>query len=190
MYYCWLLQGDRTLNIGDTALFQAGNAPPFIQILRKVTVEKEDRLKYKVMAPPSRASGYYCELCDRALVLGANLEEHKVGAIHRGLMEASGKMTRCQLQVFREELKVGRRKQKLSAKRAILEALRELVEPSNWCVPFFFSIVFYRGFFSFYRAFFYFLSFLFLFCLLLHDWVCDQKLYQPTFSPSRVGTRA
>jgi hypothetical protein len=32
------------------------------------------------------------------------------------LMEAFGKMTRCQLQVFREDLKVGRRKQKLPAK--------------------------------------------------------------------------
>ncbi|CAK9225003.1 unnamed protein product [Sphagnum troendelagicum] len=77
------------------------------------------------MAPPSRASSYYCELCDRTLVPSANLEEHKVEAIHRGLMEASGKMTRCQLQLFREDLKVGRRKQKLPAKRAILEALRK-----------------------------------------------------------------
>jgi hypothetical protein len=112
-----------------------------------VTVEKEDQLKYKVMAPSSRASGYYCELYNRTLVPGANLEEHKVGAIHRGLMEAFGKMTRCQLQVFREELKVGRRKQKLPTKRAILEALREPMEPSNWCVPFFLSIVFYQVFF-------------------------------------------
>ncbi|CAM6074878.1 unnamed protein product [Sphagnum tenellum] len=84
------------------------------------------------MAPPSRALGHYCELCDRMLVPGANLEEHKAGAIHRGLTEASGKMTKHQLQAFREELKVGRRKQKLPAKRAILEALREPVEPSNW----------------------------------------------------------
>jgi hypothetical protein len=161
MYYCWLLQGDRTLNIGDTALFQAGNTPPFIRILREVTVEKEDLVKYKVMAPPSRASGYYCELCDRTLVLGANLQEHKVEAIHRGLMEASKKMTRCQLQVFQEELKVGRRKQKLPVKQAILEALREPVEPSNWCVPFFLSIVFYWVFFLFFELFF--------FCLLPHD---------------------
>jgi hypothetical protein len=48
VYYCWLLQGDRTVNIGDTALFQAGNAPPFIGILRKVTVEKEDQVKLSV----------------------------------------------------------------------------------------------------------------------------------------------
>jgi hypothetical protein len=80
-------------------------------------------------------------------------------------MEASGKMTRSQLQVFREELKVGRRKQKLPAKQAILEALREPVEPSNWCVPFFLSIVFYRVFFSFYRAFLIFLFVLFNFFL-------------------------
>jgi hypothetical protein len=53
------------------------------------------------------------------------------------LMEASGKMTRCQLQVFREDLKVGRCKQKLPAKRTILEALREPVEPNDCCVPFF-----------------------------------------------------
>jgi hypothetical protein len=53
-----------------------------------MTVEKEDPVKYKVMAPPSRASGYYCDICDRTLVPGANLQEHKVGTIHRGLMEA------------------------------------------------------------------------------------------------------
>ncbi|CAN5976312.1 unnamed protein product [Sphagnum jensenii] len=57
------------------------------------------------MAPPSRVSSYYYELCDKTLVPGANLEEHKVGAIHQGLLEAFGKMTRCQLQVFREDLK-------------------------------------------------------------------------------------
>ncbi len=87
--------------------------------------------KYTAMAPPSRASSYYCELCDRTFVPGGNLEEHKLGAIHRSLLEASGKMTRCQLEVFRKDLKVGRRKQKLLAKRAILEALQELMEPSN-----------------------------------------------------------
>ncbi|CAN5973483.1 unnamed protein product [Sphagnum jensenii] len=65
------------------------------------------------MAPPNRASNYYCELCDRTLAPGANLEEHKVGAIHRRLMEAFGKMMRCELQMFRKDLKVGRRKQKL-----------------------------------------------------------------------------
>jgi hypothetical protein len=82
------------------------------------------------------------------------------------LLEASGKMTRCQLQVFRENLKVGRRKQKLQVKRTILEALREPVEPSNWCVPFFLSIVFYQVFFSFYRVFFLFAVFFFVFCLM------------------------
>ncbi|CAM6035832.1 unnamed protein product [Sphagnum compactum] len=43
-------KGDRTLHIGDTALFQAGNAPPFIGILRKVSVEeeKEDQVKLSV----------------------------------------------------------------------------------------------------------------------------------------------
>jgi hypothetical protein len=71
-------------------------------------------------------------------------------------MEASGKMTGHQLQVFREELKVGRRKQKLPAKRAILEALREPVEPSNWCVPVFLSIVFYWIFFLFIEPFLFF----------------------------------
>jgi hypothetical protein len=105
-------------------------------------------------------------------------------------MEASGKMTRRQFQVFREELKVGRRKQKLPAKRAILEVLREPVEPSNWCVPFFLSIVFYWVYFLFIELFLFFVCpFYFIFCLLPHDWVCDQKLYPPTFSPSRVGTR-
>jgi hypothetical protein len=70
-------------------------------------------------------------------------------------------MTRCQLQVFRKELKVGRRKQKLSAKRAILEALREPMEPSNWCVPFFLSIIFYQVFFLFIEPFLsFFISFL------------------------------
>ncbi len=106
------------------------------------------------MAPSSRANSYYCELCDKTLVPGASFEEHKVGAIHRGLMEVSGKMTRCQFQVFREDLKVGCCKQKVSARRAILEALREPVKPSNWCVPFFLSIVLYRVFFPFYRVFF------------------------------------
>ncbi|CAK9196861.1 unnamed protein product [Sphagnum troendelagicum] len=46
----FLRTGDRTLHIGDTALFQAGNAPPFIGILRKVSVEeeKEDQVKLSV----------------------------------------------------------------------------------------------------------------------------------------------
>jgi hypothetical protein len=52
------------------------------------------------MAPLSNASSYYCELCDRTLVPGANLEEHKAGAIHQGLLEASIKMIRRQFQVF------------------------------------------------------------------------------------------
>jgi hypothetical protein len=78
------------------------------------------------------------------------------------LMEASRKMTRCQLQVFQEDLKVSRRKQKLPAKQAILEALRKSVEPSDWCVPFFLSIVFYRVFFFLFIGFFFFL----VFCLM------------------------
>ncbi|CAK9206149.1 unnamed protein product [Sphagnum troendelagicum] len=41
-------KGDRALSIGDTALFQAGNAPPFIGILRKVTVEKDHQVKLSV----------------------------------------------------------------------------------------------------------------------------------------------
>ncbi|CAN5960662.1 unnamed protein product [Sphagnum jensenii] len=57
------------------------------------------------MAPSSRTSSYYCELYDKTLVSNANLEEYKVGAIHSGLLEASGKMTKCQLQVFRKDLK-------------------------------------------------------------------------------------
>jgi hypothetical protein len=93
------------------------------------------------MAPPSSASHYYCELCDRTLVPGANLEEHRAGAVHRGLLEASIKMTRHQLQVFRKDLKISRHKQKLPAKRAILEALQEPLEPKNWCIPFFFNCV-------------------------------------------------
>ncbi|OAE32158.1 hypothetical protein AXG93_2912s1480 [Marchantia polymorpha subsp. ruderalis] len=36
-----LLQGGRKLSVGDCALFQAGNAPPFIGILRKVNQEKD-----------------------------------------------------------------------------------------------------------------------------------------------------
>jgi hypothetical protein len=127
------------------------------------------------MAPPIKARSYYCELCDRTLVPGANLKEHKVGAIHRGLLEASEKMAKCQLQVFQDDLKVGLRKQKLPAKRAILEALRETMEPNNWCVLFFISIVFYLFFFSFYKGFFFF------FCLLPHDSVYNQKLHRPTF---------
>ncbi len=118
------------------------------------------------MAPLSRANPYYCELCDRTLIPSANLEEHKAGAIHRGLLEALIKMTGRQLQVFREDLKVDRRRQKLSVKRAILEALRELLEPKNWCVPFF-SIVFYM-------VFFFFFSFLFFFAFRNHS-VRDQN---------------
>jgi len=38
--------------------------------------------KYTTMAPLSTTSSYYYELCDRTLVPNANLEEHKVGAIH------------------------------------------------------------------------------------------------------------
>jgi hypothetical protein len=68
------------------------------------------------MAPSSRASPYYCELCDRTLVLSANFEKHRAEAIHRGLLEASIKMMGCQLQVFREDLKVDRHRQKLPAK--------------------------------------------------------------------------
>jgi hypothetical protein len=70
-------------------------------------------------------------LCDRTFVPGANLEEHRAGTIHRGLLEALIKMTGRQLQVFWEDLKIGRRKQKLPAKQAILEALRKLLEPKN-----------------------------------------------------------
>ncbi len=141
--------------------------------------------KYTSMAPPNRARSYYYEFCSKTLVPGANFEEHKVGAIHRGLLEASGKMMRCQLQMFREDLKVSHRKQKLLAKRAILDALRESVEPSNWCVPFFsFNCVLSGFFFLFIRVFFFF------FGLLPHDLVYDQKLHRPTFSPLRVGTRA
>ncbi len=101
------------------------------------------------MAPLSRMNNYYCELYDRTLVPGAKLEEHKVGAIHRGLLEAFGKMMRCQLQVFRKDLKVDHCKQKLSAKRAVLEALREPVKPNNWCVFFFFFNCVLSGFFLF-----------------------------------------
>ncbi len=135
--------------------------------------------KYTAMALPSRANRYYCELYSRTLVPVANLKEHKVGAIHRGLLEASRKMTKRQLQMFREDLKVAHCKQKLPAKRTILEALGEPVEPNNWCVPFFLSIVFYRVFFFYYD---YFLTFFSFFCLLPHDSVCDQQLHRPTFS--------
>jgi len=83
------------------------------------------------MTPSSKASPYYCELYDRTLVPGANLEEHRAGAIHRSLSEASIKMTRRQLQVFQKNLKVDRRKQKLLAKQTILEALQEPLEPKN-----------------------------------------------------------
>ncbi|CAK9196922.1 unnamed protein product, partial [Sphagnum troendelagicum] len=44
----FLRTGDRTLHIGDTALFQAGNAPPFIGILRKVSVEEEKKDQVKL----------------------------------------------------------------------------------------------------------------------------------------------
>jgi hypothetical protein len=56
-------------------------------------------MKYTAMAPPIRTNNYY-ELGDRTLVLGANLKEHKVEAIHQGLLEAFAKMTKCQLQLF------------------------------------------------------------------------------------------
>ncbi len=104
-------------------------------------------LKYMAMAPSSRAfmSPYYCELCDRTLVPSANFEEHRVGAIHWGLLEALMKMMGCQLQAFWKDLKVGCRRQKLLAKRAIFEALQKLVEPKNWCVPFFLNLVFFSS---------------------------------------------
>lgn len=38
--------------------------------------------EYAHMAPPGNMSPSYCELCDRTPVLGANLKEHRVGAIH------------------------------------------------------------------------------------------------------------
>ncbi len=88
-------------------------------------------LKYTAMAPPSRVSPYYCEFCDKILVLGANLEEHRAGAIHRSLLEALMKMIGCQFQVFREGLKVNHHRQKLLTKSAILEVLREPMEPNN-----------------------------------------------------------
>jgi len=90
------------------------------------------------MAPPSNASPFYSELCDRTLVPSANLEEHKAGTIHRGLLEALIKMIGHQLQ---EDLKIGRCKEKLPAKWAFLEALREPLEPKNWWVPFFLNYV-------------------------------------------------
>ncbi len=134
------------------------------------------------MAPSSRTSNYYCELYDKTLVSNANLEEYKVGAIHSGLLEASGKMTKCQLQVFREDLKVGGRKQKLLAKRAIWRLYE-----SRWNLAIgaflFFCHLCFIGFFFLFIGFFF-------FCLVPHDSVCDQKLHRPTFSPSCVGTRA
>ncbi len=51
--------------------------------------------KYASMAPLINASPFYCELCDRTFVPGANLEEHRVRTIRRGLLEASIKMTGC-----------------------------------------------------------------------------------------------
>jgi hypothetical protein len=69
--------------------------------------------EYAPMAPPSNASPFYSELCDRTLVPSANLEEHKAGTIHRGLLEALIKMIGHQLQ---EDLKIGRCKEKLPAK--------------------------------------------------------------------------
>jgi hypothetical protein len=98
------------------------------------------------------------------------------------LLEASGKMTKCQLQVFREDLKVGGRKQKLLAKRAIWRLYE-----SRWNLAIgaflFFCHLCFIGFFFLFIGFFF-------FCLVPHDSVCDQKLHRPTFSPSCVGTRA
>lgn len=120
-------------------------------------------------------SPYYCELCNRILIPSANLEEQRAKAIHPGLLEASMKMTRHQLQVFRKDLKVHHRKQNLSAKLVILEVLQKLVEPKNWCVHF--SKLF-TGFF-----------FVRLFSLLkwFGPW---SKLHQLIFFPLCVATPA
>ncbi len=89
--------------------------------------------------------------------------------------------------MFREELKVGRRKQKLPAKQTILEALRKPVEPNNWWVPFFLSIVFYRVFFLFIELVFVF--FFFFFYCLMTGFVIKNYI-DLLFLPSHVGTRA
>ncbi|KAI5071171.1 hypothetical protein GOP47_0013422 [Adiantum capillus-veneris] len=44
----WFNQGGRKISVGDTALFQAGNALPFIGIIRKLIAEKEGSLKLRV----------------------------------------------------------------------------------------------------------------------------------------------
>ncbi|MCO5609307.1 hypothetical protein L7F22_063533 [Adiantum nelumboides] len=44
----WFNQGGRKISVGDTALFQAGNALPFIGIIRKLIAEKEGPLKLRV----------------------------------------------------------------------------------------------------------------------------------------------
>jgi len=141
-------------------------------------------MKYTVMTPPSRASNYYCELCDKTFVLSAILEEYKVEAMHRGLMEASGKMTRCELQVFRR-----------TWRWVVINKSCSLNKPScrfcesRWNLAigvFLFSLNCVLLIFFLFIGFF--LSFFFLFYLLPHDSVCDKKLHRPIFSPSRVIT--
>lgn len=112
-------------------------------------------LKYTAMAPPSRVSPYYYEFYDKILILGANLEEHRAGAIHRGLLQALMKMIGCQLQVFRKDLKVNHHRQKLLTKSTILEVSQDRWNPTT--NVFLLSQLFYRGFF--YKFFLFFLSF-------------------------------
>jgi hypothetical protein len=121
---------------------------------------------YTTMAPSSRTflSPYYCELCDKTLVSNANLEEHNVGTIHRGLSEASMKMMGCQLQMFRKDLKVDHRRQKLPAKGAILCDSRW--NPKIGVFHFFSQLCFIACFF--------FLPF-FYFCFSPNDSVRDQN---------------
>lgn len=46
--YSFLLQGGRKIHIGDCALFQSGNSPAFIGIIRWFSSEKEGHLKLGV----------------------------------------------------------------------------------------------------------------------------------------------
>ncbi len=134
--------------------------------------------EYAPMAPLSNVSPFYYELYDRTFVPGANLKEHKAGAIHRSLLEVSIKMTRRQFQMFWEDLKIGRCKQKLLAKRAIFRLYESHWNPEIGAFLFF-STVFYRVIII--------IIVIFRIPKSFGPW---SKLHPPIFFPARVGTFA
>lgn len=88
----WFYQGGRKISVGDTALFQAGNALPFIGIIRKVIAEKEGTLKLRV--------NWLYRPGDIELVKGASLDaspNEVFYSFHKDVISAASLLHPCKV---------------------------------------------------------------------------------------------